>query len=368
MKNIRALIKVELKSAALMSLYFLVINIGYLMLTGITISSNFKQYLRYGVRSAVTDFNNTAFLSFVPGLSLFIFLGFILLVYFQFKNDKSLEVGRFLKSLPYTNVQRCLVKMSAGILSYTIPFIILSLGVIMLRAYAMTELKTIYSITPYEGILLTINSIQNLLSLLVLNYLTYTSLYLFVFMMQYLVNHNIGSLIISILTLLAPAFIITSIHYLEIYYGLRYYLERIEEKILLPFYGMITRYGGFTYTVDQSQYYIDYVYIEDIGFKLFITLIISIIGVYLIYQTGKRTKIENADRLMPDAITRIIFITGVTLCAALLLADTYKIFLVPLIGQNIVVLTSAITLIGGTIGFIIARKIAHIGIINKRRD
>ena len=328
MKNIKALIKVELRPAVLMGIYFLVIHMGGLLFAGISINQKFENYLRYGYGDY--DVNGDIFLSLLSGLILFVFLGMLILIYFQFQYDKSIEVGRFLKALPYTNLQRCLVKVSAGLLSFSIPFILFTAGLMGLRSYAIVLFDDIYKVLPYEKIIGIINGAEHLIYFLVLNYGAYCAVYLFLFMMQYLMNNNIGSLVTGPLVLSAPLFVTLSAF--EIY-GVSYTFE--VEKLFVPVYGIARSWQQLVLGGETQEQYLGYAYIEDIGLKFIITVLMIGLCSIIIYFTAQKSKIEDADVLIPHRVNRWIFIVGVSICSGFLLADMGQLLILPLIMNNV---------------------------------
>ncbi len=363
MKNIRALIEVEARPAIMMGIYFLIVNIGGILLASLDINSRFERYLRYG--KAVEDINGEIFLPLMASLVAFTFFGMIILIYFQFKHDKSIDIGRFLKALPYTNMQRCLVKVVAGILSFSVPFIVFSVGLIALRSHATLQFKEAYSVLPYERVIISINSLENLIYLLVLVQMVYIAVYLFVFMVQYLMNNNIGSLVVSILSLAAPAFITISAW--EIY-RFPYYARIKYERLFLPIYSIIVQRRPLVFesgTMNKNVLF--WTYIEDIGVKMLIAAVIGLLCGIVIYQVAKKSKVEDADVLIPHLVSRWIFVIGVSVCAAFLVAVISKFLILPLIIDDTTLMTQVMLVIGGVVGFIVAKKIGYIGIVAKKR-
>ncbi len=363
MKNIRALIEVEARPSIMMGIYFLIVNIGGILLASLGVQMGFQKYLRYG--KAVEDISGEIFLPIMPGVVFFTFFGMIILIYFQFKHDKSIDIGRFLKALPYTNMQRCLVKAVTGILSFSVPFVVFSVGLIALRSHAVLKFKESYSVVSYERVIASINSLENLAYLLMLVYVVYTAVYLFLFMVQYLMNNNIGSLVVSILSLAAPAFIVISAG--EIY-RFPYYARIKYDRLFLPIYSITVQRRTFVFeSGTMKKYTLLWSYIEDIGTKMLIGAVIGLLCGIVIYQVAKKSKIEDADVLIPHLVSRWIFIIGVSVCAAFLVADISKFLILPLIMDDVTVMTQVMLLIGGVVGFIIAKKIGHIGTVSKKR-
>ncbi|WP_070000719.1 hypothetical protein [Cellulosilyticum sp. I15G10I2] len=363
MKNIKALIEVEVRPAIMMGIYFLIVNISGLLFASLDINNGFERYLRYG--KAIEDISGEIFLPLMASLVAFTFFGMIILIYFQFKNDKSIDIGRFLKALPYTNMQRCLVKIVAGILSFSIPFIVFSVGLIALRSHAILQFKEAYSVLSYESVIMSINSLENLIYLLVLVQMVYTAVYLFIFMVQYLMNNNIGSLVVSIFSLAAPAFIVISAW--EIY-RFPYYTRIKFERLFLPIYSIIVQRKTFVFeSGTMNKHVLFWSYIEDIGLKILIAAVIGLLCWGVICQAAKKSKIEDADVLIPHPISRGIFIIGVSVCAAFLVADISKFLILPLIMDDTTLMTQVMLVIGGVLGFIIAKKIGYIGMVSKKK-
>lgn len=365
MKKIKALIIIEAKAALFMGLYFLAVNLGILMIIQVSINRSFMNYLNHGMGGATEDLMGYIFLRHLRPMIIFMGLGLILLVYFQFRNDKNIEIGRFIKSLPYTEEQRCFIKLGTGILSYTIPFIIGSIGQMMLREYAVNKFSDIYSLLPYEEIVLTVNASQNLMNLLLLTFLVCTFIYLFIFMLQFLINHNIGALVIGILTLVSPVFMIMSINYIGCLEKFTYSLNNIADRIVLPFYTVINAGIHMDIYYTQAESFItSYRYIKDISFKMCVSAAASLLCLLIITLAVKRYRIEKSDIFMPYLGVRVIFVVGVILCAGFVWGDIGALVLRGGIVYNEVI--SWIEMIaGGALGLFIAYKIAHIGIARR---
>lgn len=362
MQDIKALIKVEQKPAILISLYFLLIYIGTLLLAGGILNQEFENYLRYG--NVPTDINGEVFLPLLSGVALFIFFGILILIFFQFKYDKSIEVGRFLRALPYTNSQRYLVKVLSGICSITVPFIVFGIGLLILRNYALAQFKDAYSVINYSQILYIINSSNHLIVAIVLSYLVYVAVYLFCFMIQYLMNNNIGGLVSSIFILASPAFIIESANGI---FGLSYYGRVNMEKLFLPIYPVISYWHEIVFEEGNKTQSIGYQYIRQIEDKMIIAGVVSVLCLIITYYISKTNKIEDSDILIPDRGSRWIFIVGVSLCASFLLGDISELILSRVFMGHSHFITQIMLVVGAVIGFIISKKIAYIGVVAKKR-
>jgi hypothetical protein len=363
MKHIRALIKMEAKPAVLVGIYFLLINLVGLVITHIHINKNYIEYLRtWG--EPVTSFSGEIFSRLIYFITPLSFLGMIVLSYAQFKQDKNVETGRFLKALPYTNLQRCFVKVIMGVLSYSLPFIVFAVGCMLLRVRVLGLYEEVYTVIAYGDLLKVINGAESLIWPLVLSYLVYTAFYLFLVMMQYLVSSNAASLIIGILSMMAPAFIAFSFFEIYGYQGMRVTVD----QVLLPVYGVVFDWQLKDLFLQTNwEQYITYRTINYMTMKLIITSLVSIVCVGVIYRAAKRSKIEEADVLMPYKAVRWIFILGVSLCTAFTAADTGRFILFPVFMEKMNLAVEVTGVIGGIIGFVIAKKIAYIGLRQKKK-
>ena len=112
MKRLKALIKMELKPALLVAAYFFLVDLFILLNIRGDIEDSWRGFLKYGIEDFL-GYNDglsiaDIFVDHMLVIMLFSFVGMMALVYVSFKNDKSIEIGRFLKSLPYTMKERCL--------------------------------------------------------------------------------------------------------------------------------------------------------------------------------------------------------------------------------------------------------------------
>ena len=105
MKRLKALIKMELKPALLIGAYFLLVDFFVLLTIRERIQGTWREFLLSGIKNFM-GYNEgiriaDVFTESMLYIMLFSIVGMMALVYGSFKNDKSIEIGRFLKSLPY---------------------------------------------------------------------------------------------------------------------------------------------------------------------------------------------------------------------------------------------------------------------------
>ncbi|PHV70870.1 hypothetical protein CS063_07550 [Sporanaerobium hydrogeniformans] len=364
MKELKALIKIELRSTLLMSIYFLVVNLCGLAACKIAMDKNYVNQLRYGIGWYIAQPNGEYIYPVLVGTYCFTLGGIILLVYFQFVKDKSLEVGRFLKALPYTNRQRGFVKIGMGILSYTLPFLILIGGMLLLHGSFVGQMQEIYNVFMNQEVIERIIHINELLKMFLLMYMTFIAVYLFLMLVQYVANNNLGSIIMSILTLIAPLFIVLSGSEIYSFFRRMHRLRNlIIEFLFVPGYPLTLEGGSFALDRQNQEqaHFIGYQEINHYGLK--VVGLILFIGLCLIFihLLIKHTKMEDSDKLFNHGLAKWIFIIGVTVCSGLLLADMGLLFILPLFMDEYFVMTQVLILIGALIGFVIAYKIGRIG-------
>lgn len=362
MKNLKALIKIERTPALLMSIYFLLINLIAIVDMVGHIKSNAKHYLAYGIKG----FSQWSMNSFIFSITMMLLIGYgvglLVLVYLQFKKDKSIEISRFIKALPYTNGQRACVKIGLGILSFTLPFVIYVGMFLMVRSYALNLYDEIYRVTSFEEVVAYLNRAGVYLSFMGVTYIRMIVIYLIFVMCEYLMSHNIGSLIVAILSALAPAYIWVSSTYNLFYIEKRLKINEWLYKIYIDY----TEWGQIRILGTNDQEYVGYSITEAAGQVSLVYMGLIIICSLVIMLQVKKQRIENADILMPGKVTRYIFIVGVAVCGGCLIRDIGRIVLSQIVFGYPVAILYGLLAVGFVSGGLIAMKIAHIGLQCKK--
>lgn len=371
MKRLKALVKVETKPAVFMGLYFLVVSVIAMMMMQMDINTTWRNYLVRGINGFdLWDIYRGMF-SLTLTLMIAYTVGVFVLVYAQFKNDKNLEIGRFLKGLPYTIRERSLVKISMGILSFTLPFILFVIGMLILRTNTLNLGQEIYAVSPYASVVEVITRIDTLVSFLFVNYLGVIVVYLFLNMLQYLISSNLGSLVIGACILPAP---------LYLFYSVRTNFSLVGERfqpVVDAFYALFLNFTHMerlqihsvqAYETVQlyDSNFIYYTYNKEIGIRALFCILLLLLFSFMLWKVVAKCKMEETDLLMASPITRGIFITGVTLCTAFAVTDLTSYIITPLISTNSRVQLPITLIIGGIIGAVISTKIANIGRTKKR--
>ncbi len=367
MKRLKALIKMEMKPALLMGILFLIANIlGFLMIQG-SMNGLWRGYLSGGLTGyfnwrgliniiGEVFFNN----SLIVGILYMILL--ILLVFSTFRYEKSIEVSRFLKSLPYTERERCLVKVGFGVGVLTISLLIYMVGLLCLRHYSMGLFQEIIEVTALGSIAEKIFDLGKLLKMLALMYIVLVAGYLFMMMVQYMVSSRLAGIIIGSLSAVAPLFIAISL-------GDIFDISRdtwIGEVIDRFIYLMVS-FTGYVelFNRETDIFYVSNMYLSGFGYHIaFYVVIIILVAMAILYFT-KNNRLEDSDLLMPHPMVRIIFIVGVSICSG---CSSYYILSV-FFGYVLLITVPKIILfiVGVIIGFLIAKKIAYTG-IKKRKE
>lgn len=362
MKNLKALIKIERTPALFMGIYFLLINIAAIIAMIGEIQFSAKHYLAYGI----SGFDKWSMNDFIFGITTVLFIGYsiglLVLVYLQFKKDKSIEISRFIKALPYTSGQRAGVKIGLGILSFTVSFVIYIVMFLMVRSYAMNLFGEIYRVTAFEEVATYLNRAGVYLSFMGVTYIRLIVVYLIFVMCEYLMSHNIGSLIVAALSTLAPGYMWVSNSYNLPYNETILKVQDWLGKIYMDF----TQWGQIQIVGANEWGYVNYRITEAAGSVSLVYMGLIIICSLVIILQVKKQRIENADILMPGKVTRYIFIIGVALCSACLLRDIGRIALSQIAFGYPVAILYILLAVGFVSGGLIAMKIAHIGLQCKK--
>ncbi|MBU3804904.1 MAG: hypothetical protein H9872_09145 [Candidatus Cellulosilyticum pullistercoris] len=366
MKRLKALIKMELRPALLIGAYFLLVDLWILLSIQGRIQNAWRGFLTNGIKSiSLYDGGIRVADIFVENMiyiMLLSIIGMIALVYSSFKNDKSIEIGRFLKSLPYTMRERCLTKMGVGIGTFTVTYIFYAVGMLALHMSYLNKFSEVYEVTVFSEVYHQIFDRGELIQGLILVYIGCIAIYLFCMMFQYLVSNRLGGIIVAALVYISPLFIINSIcgymnaRYENIIYKLA---EWVNELMIIPAYLSWGEVGinVNTATTISRDTIEQYAYINLMGYKIIFYGIIALLSLMFILKLCVVERIEKSDYFIPSKCFRRIFVCGVTVCGGLLLGDIYFIYS----NETNMWIAYGLLILGGLISFLIAKKIASIG-------
>ena len=358
MKRLKPLIQIELRKSIPMSFYFIVVGIISLVSMIQSTKYIFQSELTQGISSLAwymygrVDWGNL-FRENIARYVIAMIVGLVFMIYLSYRNDKNHEVCRFLKSLPYTMKERYLVKIGTGMATFTIAYVLYSVGMVIFRNSFVSQAKEIYEVTIFSEIFDQIFSMNQLIQILFVVYTALIACYLFGVMFEYLVSHNFASVLIAVLVGLSPAFILLNLSlYVEGDNPILNKIAWICSKILLGEGGW--KYVHIDGAMDHSL--VHYEYVDYVGMKIGVYLIIAGICFITTLNFCKKSYLENMDVFIPGKIFRKVFIMGVTVCAGLLLGDLYYVF-----AETQDIMLYIANGIGAIIGLIVAWKLAHIG-------
>ena len=206
--------------------------------------------------------------------------------------------------------------------------------------------------------------LSELLKVCFMFYMTFTAIYLFLMLLQYTINNNLGSIVIGLLTLMAPLFIWISSS--EIYGFWRHVgLSRksLIGTLFIPSFPILLEGDKINIVMEGQNvnYFMTYLEIRHYGLKIMTLICFMVVCLILIHLTIQHTRMEDGDKLFNNGIAKWIFIIGVTLCSGLLIADIGLLFVIPFIMEDNFIVTQLLVLGGAVLGFIIAYRIGNIG-------
>lgn len=342
-----AFIKYEFRSLKWMLLYFLMVCSGVLLMFSGAMAGKRVHFFEHTEVWQITN-EFTQELSWIaPFFLIGIILGLILLVYLQFRDAKNIEVGRFLKGLPIQGSRIYWIRMGCGMVTYTIPFVLYAIGVIVLRLYHNNWLNDLYSISIWQDRLLAVESVQYIALMLLINYLIITLVYLMLLLMQYLISNRVFAVVVTAIAMVIPTYFSVMIHSR---YRIHYYLT------LPVLYGVMDSRTGDRMSNGES---VGLSFINNVGIK--VCLLFLLIGVMILlgWLSSKHFTVEDQSKLIPKRLCRNIFTIVGTMCVALL-PQFYVSGFAAFSEFNLVVLLGSIVLLG-IVGYVIMHKIAMIG-------
>lgn len=357
-KGIKALVKHELKTTLYMGSYFMLVVLGVIYWGACTYNQAYTQYINEGVYSIKILQSIQVPMDLFKVVLAFFAVGILIIVISMFREQRHSEVSRFLKSLPCSQYYYG-VKGLMGFLSYTIPYIVLVIGYIILRKEFIYFFNDIQSISYIGAIQQQTDTLYYLIELCLLNYLILTAWYTFLLMMQYMWNHTIGAAFVGILFWSFPSYVCSKLLY------------RVIANIRL---GKIMNYlQPFLYATQEElkpRNY-DYIYenqvniILDASTKMIILLVLIAVSVSMIVYLNQKVRVEDSHILVPFKIVRIVFILTVALYVACIASRMgFALFMYSLgVGRGVYYL---FIISGAVVGGLVGYKISYKGIERRK--
>lgn len=355
----KSILKHEIKSMKWVSLLSIIASLGLVLLFSMNLDNRYGAMFYSGISENQAVIQDS--LRYITDMVLVLFLVIVVIqVFMQFRSEKDQEVGRFLKSLPVKNEEFLKVKLIMGISNLTLAFIVLIIGMIVVRSNNMFWIQDIYSISTLSTPFIEADGILSILKEIGLLYLIVLSFYTFLIMIQYTFTNVIGGIVTGILVWLAPAFIlISSLVTFE-----RFFSSLISVRITTI--AEWTLPWAYPFQFDYNNAFINYhgsnipmiSLIDYLTIKYIICLGLVLINILLAYKFNKDSKIEDENKVITFKSTRQIFKIGVTICSALLVS-TILTYLFMINFSNIIYII--LMILGGFTGYFISRKITQVG-------
>lgn len=284
----------------------------------------------------------------------------------QFRPEKNQETARFLGSLPIKKEEFFRIKLTIGIISLSIAFMILILGIIIVRGSNMYWIRDIYMVSQVPEPYMIVDGVMNLLSIIGLIYLIVLNFYSFLFIVQYTFSHVVGGIVAGILTWLSPIFIslasIVSIERADPFSaaeGIYIRCFNFASEWLLPWlYPLDYNYNYFSATyggIGQQNVGI----IDNLWIKYLILLVFISVNIIIGSKLNQKSRLENENMVITFKSLRTIFKIGVTICSGLLLSIAItEVVNIPVSNTMYLFLL----FVGGIIGYFISNKIVQAGV------
>ena len=211
----KSILKHEIKSMKWILLLSTIASLLLIMMFNMNLANTYNNIFTYGMLVDQSVVQRA--LRYITEIILIFFTVIsVMQVFMQFRTEKNQETGRFLRTLPIKREEFFRIKLAVGVVNITIAFVILALGVIIVRGSNMFWIKDIYNISIMPSPYIEADSIANLIKEIGLIYLIVLSFYSFLFMVQYTFYNVVGGIVTGILVWLSPIFIVlTSIFSVE---------------------------------------------------------------------------------------------------------------------------------------------------------
>ena len=237
-----------------------------------------------------------------------------------FQSDRKENVGMFISSLPFTKREQFKVKWFTGVLAFTIPFLLATLLVVLMRQVNIGWITQWYSEVGY-GDMLAYDGVWMVLSILAQSYLFVVAFFSVLMLMQSLIAHNIAGSIIGSIIVAAPWFILEAggATLSRIFNNCRLRLYGIEWGNLY-FYAEPSRNINIeVIKVGQDEFYINpLISMDHYTIKIAILILIGVVASYIATKAyEKNDNSRNGYLLMFPWVGKIL-VPGVILCSGLL--------------------------------------------------
>lgn len=357
----KSILKHEIRSMRWMLLLSILSSLFLSIMFSVNLDGRYASMFSDGIRSnkaiVQESFRN------ITGMILIIFIAIsIIQIFMQFKSEKSQETGRFLKSLPVNREEFFKIKLSTGLINISLAFVVLAIGITIVRNNNMFWVKDIYSISAMSEPFIKADGLGSLLKEIGLIYLVVLSFYTFLFMVQYTFSNVIGGIVTGILVWLAPIFIVNaSMFTLEKFISRPIFRTVVmASEWLLPWlYPFTDNYNPILVDINGRGLGAIGI-IEYLGAKYTISIVLILINIIIAYRFNKRSKVESENMIIVFNSIRNIFKFGVTICSGLLIPTVLS-GIMGLQIHNIVYIL--LILLGGSIGYFASRKITEVGSI-----
>lgn len=362
----KALVKHEVRNIWPVFIYFIGCIVIGLWMMAMELNDTYTGYLRNGYRENWEIYFGEVLQRMGEMYVIFFGLGILLLLYLQFKDNKSLQISSFMKSLPYTNQEVYKVKLGCGFLTITLPVVLGSIGVLGIRSSVDEFLSYIEKISVIGSEIKVLNSFSNIILYLLLAYGVIIFLYLFGFWVQYLVNNNVASLVISGLSLAAIPFVVVSYgSYLQLMIEMKRNTGRMLEAlgtVLCPLMYLNSDSKCYEiYNASNNSYTGMWLQSNDfIVLKLVILAVLIGMLLIAIILCNKSYKAENQESFISVSWAEKLFKIGVVIsCIGLGIFVMGEISGIYSVGQKI--LLHFVMAAVGVIAYLIVNKICMIG-------
>lgn len=318
----KALIKQELKTIGWIFVYFCVIFSLFIATINNILKTRYSYFLERSIKNMNTrTFNFVDSIKCDRALMIGVAIGLMILVILQFRDYKDGECGRFLRGLPIKSEKYFLIKVLCGMMTYTIPFLIMVVGTYWIKFMNQEWIASIYNMTGIKSIYELVDSNGYVAMILLIYYFIITAAYMFLLLMQYLVSWPKTSAIIGSIITVAPFFIVLCINRIILAYmnnmpSLEEGIFQMDEIIVIPW--LYAEPNAWCNSGFGDCFRVSISYVEQIELKIIILVIVSAICFAAAYIKSKDYKVETLDILMPTKLTRIIFCTGVIICSSLI--------------------------------------------------
>jgi hypothetical protein len=250
--------------------------------------------------------------------TVFICVLLVVMVICQFHTAKKENTCEFVKSLPVKSEKWFLYRYLVGVVTITIPMIIMTVGSYIVRAVYSNQLSEENALSNLYQVIRQNDNMWSIFICMLLYWLLIVTLYTILVMFQMLINRCIVAGIIGAIAVVVPHYLLRTIANFQVYHMDGSYSNMDTT------YVWITRWLGSFWTGVQSYTYIfidngnravEFVVYDSLILRLLIWVVCIAVVFTISYLLAKKQDVSRNDKLFRNSLVEKLFIVCLSICS-----------------------------------------------------